>query len=73
MGVHAGDNKLVITAEPKTIHFDLTKDVYNNLKDQIDSTIKQNKLLAEHAIKNDIRQLFSKYKYGNDIQEHGKQ
>ena len=46
MGVHAEDNKLAITAEPKTIHFDLPKDVYNNLKHQIDSTIKHNKLLA---------------------------
>ena len=32
-----------------------------------------NEFLAEHAIKNEIRQLLSKYKHGNNIHEHRKQ
>ena len=60
MGVHAEDDKLVITTEPKTSYFDLPKDVDNNLKHKIDSVIKHNELLVEHTIKNEIRKLFSK-------------
>ena len=44
-----GDNKLVITTEPKTIHFDLSKNVDNNLKYQIHFIMKYNDLLAEHT------------------------
>ena len=36
MGVHIGDNKLVITTEPKTIHFDLLRNVGNILKHEIE-------------------------------------
>ena len=57
MGVHIGDNKLVKTTKPKTFHFDLTKDADINLKHETYSIIKYNKLLAEHTIKNHIRQL----------------
>ena len=61
-----GDNKLVITTEPKSLYFDLPKHADINLKDEIYSVIKHNELLAEHTIKNEIRQLLSKYKrYGN--------
>ena len=31
MGVHIGDNKAVITTEPKAIHFDLPKNIDKNL------------------------------------------
>ena len=44
-----------------------------NLMHETDSIIKHDELLAEHPIKNEIRQLLSKYKYGNDINEHRKQ
>ena len=54
----AGDNKLVITTEPKTIYFDLAKNVDNDLKHKFDSIIQHNELLAEHAIKKEIRQIF---------------
>ena len=27
LGARIGDNKLVITTEPKTVHFDISKDV----------------------------------------------
>ena len=68
-----GDNQLVITTEPKTFHFDLTSDVDINLKHEIYSITKHNEFLAEHTIKNEIRQLFSKYKHTNDFHKHGKQ
>ena len=71
--MHTGGNILVITAEPKTFHFDLAKDVDINLKHEIYYIIKHNELLAEHAIKNEIRQSLSKYMHGNDIYEYGKQ
>ena len=44
-----GDNNLVITTEPKTFCFDLSKDVDNNLEHETDSIIKHNEILAEHT------------------------
>ena len=41
-----GDNRLVITTEPKFFHLDLPKDVDINLKHEIYSIIKHNQLLA---------------------------
>ena len=72
MEVIINDNKLVIITEPKTIHFDLPKDVGNNLKHKIYFIIKCNAFLAEHTIKNETGQLLSKYKHGNDIHEQQK-
>ena len=63
--VHINDNKLLIITEPKTIYFDLTQDVVNNLKHEIDFIIKQNDFLADHTIKNEISQILSKHKHGN--------
>ena len=51
MGVHIEDNKPVIRIKPKTIRLDLSKDVDNNLKYEIDFIIKHNKSLAEQVIK----------------------
>ena len=68
-----GDSKLEIIAKPKHFHFDLPKDVTNNLKHEVHSTIKHNELLVEHTIKDEIRKLLSKYKHGKDIHVHGKQ
>ena len=59
------DNKLAIITESKTVNFDLSKDLDNNLKYEINFIIKHNKLLAEHTMKNEISQLLSKYKHGN--------
>ena len=39
MGVYIEDNKLAATAELKTFHFDLPKNVDNNLKHEINSII----------------------------------
>ena len=44
MGVIIKDNKLVIITEPETIHFELSKKVGNNLKQEIDLIIKHNKI-----------------------------
>ena len=52
-----GNNRLVITTEPRTFHFDLPKDTAINLKHEIYSIKKHNELLAEHTVKNEIRQL----------------
>ena len=68
-----GDNRLVITTESKTFLLDLLKDVDINLKHEIYSIIKDNKLLAKHTIKNEIRQFLVKYKHENDIHKNGKQ
>ena len=67
------EKKLVVTTGRKTFHFDLPKDLDKDLKHEIDSIIKSNKLLAEQTIKNKISQLLSKYKNRNDIHEHRKQ
>ena len=72
MGVHFKYIKLIITTEPKTFHFDLPEDVDNSLANEIYSIIKHNELLAEHTIKNKVRQLLSIYKHGIDIHEHRK-
>ena len=72
MGVQIEYNKLVKTTQPKTFCFHLPKDVDNNLEHETNSIIKHNELLAEHTIKNEVRQLISKFKHGNDIHEHGK-
>ena len=45
------DNKLILTTEPKTICLDLPEYAGINLKHEIDSIIKRNKLLADHTIK----------------------
>ena len=68
-----GDNRLVITTESKTFLLDLLKDVDINLKHEIYSIIKDNKLLAKRTIKNEIRHFLVKYKHENDIHKNGKQ
>ena len=67
--MHIEDNKLVIITETKTVHFDLSEDVDNNLKYEIDFIIKDNQTLAEHIINFIISQLLSKNKHGNDVHE----
>ena len=43
------------------------------MKHETEFIIKSNESLAENGIKKEIEQLLSKYKYGNNIHEHGKQ
>ena len=47
--------------------------VDENLKLEIEFIIKSNDILAENKVKNKMEKLLSKYKHGNDINEHGKQ
>ena len=51
MGVIMKFNKLIIMTELKTIHFDLPKDVDNNLKRKIDFITKHNEFLTVHKMK----------------------
>ena len=48
MGVHIGNNKLLVTARHRTFHLDLPKYVNNNLKYKIDSIMKQYEFFAQH-------------------------
>ena len=52
MSVYIDDNEIVIMTEPKTIHFNRTKNVDNNLKHGIADIRKCNEILPEHVIKN---------------------
>ena len=70
---HCRSQTQIITTDPKKFCFDLPKEADNNLEHEIYSIIKHDKLLAEHTIKNEVRQLFSTYKHGHDIHEQGKQ
>ena len=51
MRVYIDENKLVIIAVPKTIHFDLPRDVAKYLKHEIHYIIKHNEFLAKHKWK----------------------
>ena len=73
MGAHIQYIEFITTREPKTFRFDLPKDVDSDLVNEIDPIIRHNEILGEHTIKNEVRQLFSKYKHGNDTHDHGKQ
>ena len=53
----------------KKIFFDLPKDADENLRHKIELIINSNESLAENKIKNEIEQLFLKYKHGNNIHE----
>ena len=54
------EENMSVIRDPKTLcfHFDLPKDVDENLKRETESFIKSNESLAEIMIKNDIEQLF---------------
>ena len=56
MGVYIEDNMVVI-GKPKTFYFNfnLSKFIDKNVKDAIEFIIKRNESLAEHTIKNEIR------------------
>ena len=65
---------MIVIRDPKTFYFDFEwpKDVEMNLKHEIEYIIKINESLAENKIKNETKQLLSKYKHGNNIHQHGK-
>ena len=66
---------MVVTRDPQTFCFNFhwTKHVDENLKHENEFIIKSNESLAENNMKNEIEQLLSKYKHGNNIHEHRQQ
>ena len=71
------NNKVVtitgpITINSVTISFVLLKDFDCSIETEIDYIVNSNKVLPKHVIENEIAQLLSKYKHGNDIHEHRK-
>ena len=67
---------MIVMRDPKTFYFyfDWPKNFDENLKHVTEFIINSKKFLAENKIKNnEIEQLWSKYKRGSDIHEHGKQ
>ena len=66
---------MIVISDPKTFCFNFywPKDFDENLKHEIEFIIKNNEILAENKIKNNIEQLLFKCKNGNNIHEHGKQ
>ena len=66
---------VIVIREPKTLYFDFDwpENVDENLKHEIEFIRKSNQFLAENKIKNEIEQLLSKYKHGNNIHEQRKQ
>ena len=66
---------MIVIRDPKTFCFNFAwpKDVDENLKHAIKLIINEcNKSLAENKIIKKIKQLFLKYKPGNNVHEHGK-
>ena len=63
---------MIVITDPKTFccNFNWSKNVDENLKHEIEFTIKSNE--SWEKIKNKIEQLLLKYKHGNNIHEHKK-
>ena len=66
---------MIVIRDPKTFYFDFDwpKDGDENLRHESKFIIKSNEFLAENEMKNEMEQLLSKYKHGNNIHEQGKQ
>ena len=65
---------MIVIRDRKTFcfNFDWPKNVDENLKHETKNIIKINESLAENKKENEIEQLLSEYKHGNNIHEHGK-
>ena len=65
---------MIVIRDPKTFYFyfNWPKDVDENSKHETEFIIKSNESLVENKIRNEIEQLLSKYKHGNNIHEHRK-
>ena len=68
------EENIIMIRDPKTFcfNFDLPKYVDENLKHEIEFIVKINESLAENKVKDEIEQLLSKYKHGNNINERRK-
>ena len=60
-----------MSEETFCFNFDWPKDIDENLKHEIELLKKTNESLAVKEIKNEIEQLWLKYKHGNKFYEHG--
>ena len=62
------EENMIAIRDPKTFYFyfNWPKDVDENSKHETEFIIKSNESLAENKIKNEIEQLLSKYKHGNN-------
>ena len=69
------EDKMIVIRDLKTFYFDFDwqKNVYENLKHEIEFIIKINESLTVNKIKIEAEQFLSKYKHRNNIYEHGKQ
>ena len=69
------EENMIVIRDQKTLCFNFgwPKDVDENLKHEIEFIIKRNESLPENKIKNEIEQLFLKYKHGDNIHKHRKQ
>ena len=65
---------MIVIRDPKTFYFyfNWPKDVDENSKHETEFIKKSNESLVENKIRNEIEQLLSKYKHGNNIHEHRK-
>ena len=62
------EENMIVIRDPKNFYFyfNWPKDVDENSKHETEFIIKSNESLAENKIKNEIEQLLSKYKHGNN-------
>ena len=69
------EENMILTRDPETFcfNFDLAKDIDENLKREIEFLTRINESLAEIITKKVTEQLLSKYRYGYNIHEQGKQ
>ena len=73
MRVIIKDNQFVIIIKPKPIYFGLFRKVDNNLKPEIDFSVKHNEILPKLTVKNEVCRILLKYNHGKNILEHRKQ
>ena len=69
------EQNMIVIRDPGTFcfNFDKPKDFDGDVKHEIEFIIKINQSLAENKIKNEIKQLLSKYKHRNKIHKRRKQ
>ena len=60
------EESMIVIRDPKTFsfNFDWSNNIDENLKHETEFIIKSNESLTENKIKNEIEQIFLKYKHG---------
>ena len=69
------EENITVWRDPKTFCFNFgwSKDIYENLKHEIEFIMKNNQSLTENNIKNETEKLLLKYRHGNNIHDLVKQ